>query len=118
MAFFNDLRSNIVGWLFPAPGSHTATEPLSREGGSTFRYGNSATSVCQGHDFMELLDTNNQTRKFNINPKTAISIPAVLACIKVIAETIATLPCHIYTIGTQTCDYGTFRCSIFREQTI
>ena len=75
MAFFNDLRSNIIGWLFPAPGSHTV--------------GNSG-------DFMELLDTNNQTRKFNINPKTAISIPAVLACIKVIAETIATLPCHIY----------------------
>jgi len=75
MTLFDDLRSNIVKWLFPATGSHT--------GGT---HG----------DLLVSLDTNSQVRKFTINPKTALSIPAVLACIKVIAETIATLPCHIY----------------------
>ncbi len=56
---------------------------------------NSHTAGSRG-EFVSLLDTNSLAKKYNVNPKTAISIPAVWACIKVIAETIATLPCHVY----------------------
>ena len=74
MKLTNIIRESIASWLYPQ---------------SPHTQGN-------GGDLLASLDTNSQARKFNVNPKTALSIPAVLACIKVIAETIATLPCHIY----------------------
>ncbi len=75
MSIFKDLRNAIAKFSQPANGSDT---------------------VGTRGDFFALLGTNANVPKFNINPKTAISIPAVLACVKVIAETIATLPCHVY----------------------
>ncbi len=72
---FNDFRNKLARWIQPAHGCDT---------------------VAPRSDTLAFFDTNTPAKTFSINPKTAISIPAVLACVKVIAETIATLPCHIY----------------------
>lgn len=73
---FDNIRTRLARFILPQS-CHTNGTATN---GSPFRDG----------DFLSFLDSSSLATKYNVNPKTAISIPPVWACVKIIAETLST----------------------------
>ena len=72
MAFFENIRSTVKKWLFP-DFSHI--------------------------DSSNFLSIQNDKTLSAVNPNTALTFSTVFACVRVIAETIATLPLFVYKVN-------------------
>ena len=72
MAFFENIRSTVKKWLFP-DFSHI--------------------------DSSNFLSIQNDKTLSAVNPNTALTFSTVFACVRVIAETISTLPLFVYKIN-------------------